>query len=796
MLRAAVLTVLRSLRHNRSFALLNVAGLAIGMACVILIALFIRDELQVDRFHERADRIVRMDVDFIEGGEVEPSGNTQGILAPTLKDQMPDVAEAVRLMVADPVLRTGDTVIEADEILLADPEVFDVFTFPLVEGDPATALAAPGQIVLTESLARTLFGTEDAVGRDLDWSSGALTVSAVMADVPRHSHLQFDALISLETVPDPGWFFDNWFTIGFTTFVLLQDGVDPEAFDDKLPAFLEDVAGDAMETEGTDLVLHARPLPGLYLTAEEGFGEFGSAATLRILALVALLVLLVACVNFTNLATARSLDRAREVGVRKSLGADRRGLAVQFLTEAVALSLIATVVAVGLVQLALPALHDLTGKPLHLADLGAWWLAIGMLAVGTGLLAGAYPAVMLSGFDPARVLKGRFASGHQGARLRRGLVVVQFAVSVAMIAATVVVYGQIHFMQHRDLGMDLGGDDEQLVVLPFRSDSTVVAQLVPLRERLQALPRVSGVTASLATPTTGQYSAGGAVIGPDGTQQDLSVTMYAADTSYARVHGLRLVSGRFPRPAADSLRDYVLNEAAIRKIGFASPEAALGTPVEFWGMPGEVTGVVRDFHVDGVQDAIEPLAMMSEVGFEDWMSVLTLRVQTADLPETLASVEGIWAEMVPTRPFRTLFLDEAFADQYVAEQQFGTLFAAFSGLAILIACLGLFGLAAHAASTRTKEIGVRRVLGATVPQVIVLLTRGVVGLVALGLVLAAPVVVLGMSEWLDGFAYRISVGWIPLVLAGAVVLALSVATVAGHALRAALADPVRALRSE
>ena len=798
MLYTTFRTALRSLRRNRGFALLNVGGLALGLACVVLIALYVQDERGFDRYHERADRIVRVDTDFIQDGVVEPSGNTQGILAPALEEHLPQVEATVRFTYADDVLRVGDRAFQAGEVLLADASVFEVFSWPLLQGDPATALAAPGQIVLTEALARQLFGDAPAMDQTVRWRKSDLAVSGVMADVPRQSHLAFDALIALDTVEDPGWYYTNWFSVNFTTYALLREGVSPEAFDAALPAFLERVAGEAMRAEGQGLALHARPLRTLYLTADRGMGTFGDGTTLQVLALVALFVLVVAAVNFTNLATARSVDRAREVGVRKAIGAGRAGLALQFLAEAVLLSAAAALLAVGLAWLALPAFQALSGKPLSLADLGWGWAWIAALALGTGLLAGAYPALVLSGFRPAVVLKGRFATGRRGKALRQGLVVGQFAVSVALIAATSIVFAQLRHVQSRDLGLDLGGAETQLLVVPFMGDSTVVANLPEIRARLAAVPGVVGATTSLTTPTYGVYSAGGGVEQPDGAFKELSVAMYMADTAYADVYGLTLLAGtRADERTGDRPRAYVLNETAVRAAGYADPASALGAQAGFWGMTGEVVGVVRDFHVEGLQKAVEPLALTVGLNTELFAAnVLTVRVRTAALPETLAAIQALWADAAPSRPFEYSFLDDDFAEQYAAERRFGRLFGAFSGLAILISCLGLFGLTAHAAAQRTKEIGVRRVLGASVAQVVALLGRDVVGLVGVGVLLAVPVVWVGMSRWLDGFAYRIPMSPVPLVSAALIVLAFALAVVAAHAVRAATADPVRALRSE
>ncbi len=789
----------RNLRRNRGFAALNVVGLALGMACVILIALYVQDERGFDRFNTRADRIARLDVDYIRDGEVDPPGTTPGILAPTLVASMPDVAAATRFAYADPVLETHGEAFETDHLLLSDPQVFDVFSFPLRSGDSKTALASPGSIVLTETLARTLFGDTPAQGRTVVWTDKVLTVTGVMADVPRQSHLPFDGLISLSTVPDPGWYYGSWFTSSFATYALLRPDVRMDDFASRLPAFAQAAGGDEMREVGAAFVLHARPLPDLYLTTEQGMGTFGSAVTLRILALVAFFVLAVAGVNFTNLATARSLDRAREVGVRKSLGAQRGGLAVQFLAEAVVLSLVSTALAVALAQLALPVFREISGKPLSLLGLGPWWAGVLALAAATGLAAGAYPAVVLSGFHPAEVLKGRFATGHRGQALRQGLVVLQFGISVALIAATVIVFSQLRYMQSQDLGLDPGGDSTQLVVLPFKADSVSVARLPQIQARLNEMPGVSGTSASLmAVASTVGLSAGvGEIEGPDGVKREVKLTVNVADSSYASVYGLTFLAGHSVRSRpSDGPRDYVLNETAARAAGYPDVAAAIGKPVSIWGLDGEIVGVVKDFHVEGLQAPVEPLILAGNDGLETFVNVVTLRVRTAELPATLAGVEALWADLVPSRPFTYTFLDEDFARQYVAERRFGRLFGVFAGLAIAIACLGLFGLAAHTAASRTKEIGVRKVLGATVGQIVVLLSRNVVALVAGGVALAVPLVLVGMSQWLDGFATRISVGWLPLTVAGGVVLVVALVTVGTQALRAATADPVRALRSE
>ncbi len=798
MLSSYFRTAVRSLTRNRGFAFLNVAGLSLGLVCVILIALYARDELIVDDFHERADRIARVDLTWTEDGEVDKLAVTPGIMGPEIAARVPSAETVVRVSTTDAVLTVGDQTVQAEEgALMADVDFFNVFSFPLVEGDAATVLANPNQIVVSQSLARALFGSGPAVGQTLMQAGRALTVTGVMADVPRQSHLTFSAVTSLSSMYDTEWMFNGWFSNAFATYALLNEGSTMETFQSQLVPFIEDAAGAQMAEAEIQLMPVARPLDGLYFADAPGIGRWGSATTLRILTLIALFVLVVAGVNFTNLATARSLDRAREVGVRRTLGAGRVGLAMQFLIEAVLLSLAALAIGTLLAWIALPTFRIVADKPLVLADLGTWWSAIVALAVGTGLLAGAYPAFVLSGFRPVQVLKGRFSTGTQGAALRHGLVGVQFTASIALLAATTIVFGQLRFMQDRDLGFDAGDEQTQLVLLPRAINDEVYPRLAELRERIGALPNVRGMSVGLSAPTSGGGRGGGFVQRADGSEQEILAGMYLADTSFASVMGLTLVAGRGmrPMPTDESPREALINETAARQAGYADPSDALGQRAEFWGMNGEIVGVVRDFHTQGLQAEIQP-AFLSPTSNPDFMNNVLIRVGTQDLSSTLDAIQAIWTDLAPTRPFEYAFMDERFAEQYQTEQRFGTLFLFFAGLAIVIALLGLFGLAAHSATKRVKEIGVRRVLGATVVQVVALLSRGTVALVAVSVVLAVPAVVWGMNTWLDGFAYRIDVGVAPFALAGGTVLLLALATVAYHAVRAARANPVAALRNE
>ncbi len=489
MIASTFRTATRSLTRNRGFAFLNVAGLSLGLACVILIALYAHDELIVDRFHQNADRITRVDLTWTEDGEVDELPVTPAVMGPEISERVPSTEAVVRVITTDAVLNVGEQAVEAERgALMADDGFFEVFSFPLIEGDPSSVLAEPGRIVVSQSLARTLFGDDPAVGQTLTQGGYALTVSGVMADVPRHSHLEFSAVTSLATMYDVEWLFSGWLSNAVATYALLRPGTSADAFEAQLGLFIEEAAGTQMAEADVQLMPVVRPLNGLYFSDAAGIGRWGNATTLRILTLIALFVLVVAGVNFTNLATARSLDRAKEVGVRRTLGAGRFGLAIQFLTEAVLLSLIALVLAVGLAWIALPTFRIVADRPVVLADLGMWWSAIIALAVGTGLLAGIYPAFVLSGFRPAQVLKGQFATGRQGAMLRHGLVGLQFTASIALLAATAIVFSQLVSCSNTIWASTQATSRRNSCCYLEQPPTTSCPRLAELRERIDALP--------------------------------------------------------------------------------------------------------------------------------------------------------------------------------------------------------------------------------------------------------------------------------------------------------------------
>ena len=795
MLKNYLTIALRTLQRHRGYTFINIAGLGLGLAACLLILLYVQDERSYDRYHTQGDRIYRVAAGTegeTIGGHFRGIARVSGPWAPNLQADLPEVEQAVRFQ------NFGNTLFryEQESFYLSggfatDGNVFQVFDYGLRQGDPATALTQPNSIVLTASLAERLFGDRDAMGRVLDLSGTEYTVTGVMADVPTQSHFTFPFLVSLTSFPADG-LQANWQRAQFYTYVLLASGATPEALAAKIPGWLAGYVGDE-HAEGVVPIL--QPLYAIYLTSDlfREIGPTGNAEYLAIFSVVALFILLIACVNFMNLATARAAQRAREVGVRKTAGASRAMLVVQFLGEAVVLTALAAVLALGLVSLLLPLFNELTQKTLTMAALlqPAFVLGLLGLVISVGVLAGSYPAFVLSGFRPAAVLKGSFQLAGN-ARLRQGLVVVQFALSAFLLIATGIVFQQLDFIQ----GKDLGFNQEQLVVIPIR-DNVMREQAETVKARLRALPGVAAVSASANMPGGTDY---GIPIQPEGIPDDERPTtrILVIDEDFLDTYEMELAEGRnFSEDfSTDAGGAFLLNETAVQALGWDG--VALEKQVAMLGVgigPSPVVGVVRDFHFRSMHEEIGPLVFMLPPQ-PAWLTYYTLRLRPERLTETLAAVEETWAQFDAENPMTYQFFDEQFGALHEAEGRMGTLLSAFTLLALFIACLGLFGLTAFTTQQRTKEIGVRKVLGASVPSIVLMLSKDVTRPVLIALVIAAPLAYYVMQDWLTNFAYR--VGLDPWLFAVAALAALGIAwgTIAYQSIRAATANPVRSLRYE
>lgn len=808
MLKNYLVTSLRTLRRDRGYAFINVAGLTVGAACCLLIGLYVLDELRFDRFHDAADRTFRV----VEVRATPDLGDqrvaaTAGPVGAALVDEVPEVVAATRLInLWRFTVERGEQRAYVGDYLVAEPSFFEVFDgFGLVKGTPA-ALDAPHSIVLTESSARQYFGDEEPMGEAVEVEGlGTMTVTGVLRDPPANSHLTFSMLFSAATfATDTPWWNDyaaNWTPNfrSFLTYVALDEARSASVVEARLAEML-----DRHQTEeATTGTITLQPLTDIHFGSgeiEDTFNRDKRPVTyLYVFSAIALFVLLIASVNYMNLATARSMRRAREVGVRKALGAHRGQLAGQFLSESVLLAGVSAATAIGLVALVLPSFNALAGKSLTLAPISGGWLlaAVAGLALVVGVVAGSYPALYLSRFRPALALRG-LSGERRGAGLRRSLIVGQFALSIGIIVATLTVMRQLDYVQSKPLGFEADGR----VVVDINSGD-VRRQFRAIKAEMAALPAVEIVSTTSRVPGDWKdiveieaVSEGSS----DATPRTLA--FIGADEDFLSTFEVTLQSGRnfSPSRPADSTAVF-LNETAVRALGLADP---VGQHITILGTrdDGEadsdlvlnVIGVVGDFHFRSLHEPIRPLVIGAWNNPIQAIDYFTARVSPENLPATIAALRTIGETFDPDRPFEYNFLDQRLADFYTAEVRTGRLFGIASGLALFIACLGLLGLAAFIAEQRTREIGVRKVLGASVGSIVLLLSKDFVRLVLVAAAIAAPLAYLGLRRWLDGFAYRVDISPSVFLLAGGLALTVALLTVSLRAVRAALADPVKSLR--
>ena len=787
---------LRNIIRQKGYSFINVVGLAIGMTCCILILLWVQDELSYDRYHQKADRICRLCLDANIGKRVR-APVTPAPAAPTMISEFPEVINATRIRGPFTTsVRYGDRVFQQGGVSYADNSIFDVFTFPFVSGDPQTALEAPYSVVITDEMAGKYFGDEDPVGKVLRFDDEAdFTVTGVVEDVPRNSHFTFNMLRSMETLyKEDQQIMESWVDgISYETYLLLGEDVDYRELEQKFPALVHRYMGELLDAIGVSMNFFLQPLTRIHLHSDFE-GETSNIVYVYLLSGIALFVLLIACFNFVNLATARSATRAREVGMRKALGAGRGKLASQFLGESVIHSLASMVLACIMLELVLPLFNSVAGRELSLNYLERAWLLpvfVG-LALLVGLLAGSYPALYLSSFHPVRVLKGDKGAGGSG--FRRVLVVAQFAISISLIIGTITIYHQINFMKNKKLGFD----KEQVVVIPSISDA-IRQSYSSVRNELIKVPGVTGVGASSRVPGKG-VSKG--VLIPEGFSDDESqiVDYLLVDPDYIPTMDIQMPAGRnFSADlVTDSTESIIINQTAARKFGWDKPIGKTFRDIPSPDAEGEtdvytVIGVVEDFHTASLRLKIEPQAIFYDLSGVNNISV---RIAPGNITHTMDLLKKEWKKINPEGPFDYFFMDESFDSQYQAEDRLGKIALYFSLLAIFIGCLGLFGMSSYTAERRTKEIGIRKILGASVGGIVFLLSREFTRWVLVANLIAWPVAYYAMSRWLENFAYRVEINLTTFALAAVVALVIASVTVSYQAIKAALTNPVETLRYE
>lgn len=781
------LVALRVLRKNKANTIIKAGGLALGFTCCVLIVLYVHFESNFESFHRNGENIYRVvETVALDAGTTEVA-SAQGPVGPTLVSEYRDIVRSTRLNRASMLMRYKESHEQEDNVYFADSTLFQVFSFSVLSGDAVACLAKPNSIVLTRKSTQRYFGSEGPIGKVMIIDNEfPFTVTAIVDDIPANSHLQFDMLLSMST-RGSAWL-NTWEWSAYT-YIQTEPGTSIESLRQKLTRFELTHQQEMLSKGEKKRTLDVQPLSDIHLHSKRAGepGLPGNPSNLLLFSVVAALVLIIACVNFINLTTAQASNRAKEVGIRKVIGSTRAQLANQFLMESVLLGLTASIIAFAAAYVLLPFLVDITGTLLTF-DLLLQPISLAIyfsVAIIIGLIAGWYPALVLSSFRAASVLKGSFKLS-AGSFLREGLIVVQFSISIALVTGTIAVFSQLSFMQSKDLGYD----KEQVLVIYFGDDSDVQQKTEAIKQELLRSRQLSGATASSHVPgrEPGQVrvdmtSGTGETIGAD-------VALLAADGDFLSFYKIPIVAGSalsFEAPDG-----FVINESTVRQFGFANADDVLDRELTVRGQKGRIIGVVKDFHYASLHKSIEPMVMrMRSKSF----SYISLKVQGGVDQGLIPALEQQWERLAPTRPFDYFFLDEQFDRQYRSDRQFGKLFASAATISIILACLGLFGLVSFIVEQRTKEIGIRKVLGASVPGVVAMLSKKFMMLVLISIVIATGVSWYTMDTWLQSFPYRISMQWWMFAAAGGTGLIVAFATMSFKSVKAAVANPVDILRS-
>lgn len=799
MIKNYLLTAFRSLLKRKGHAFLNVIGLSLGLAASLLILQYVKDELSYDDFHTNSARIYRVEFDAYRNGEkIFGCATAFPKVAPSLIEEFPEVEDATRLYLryGGAVVRHEDIAIKESNLFQAEQNLFTIFSYPILEGTPR--LDQPNTAVVDADVARKYFGDENPIGKRIKIGNDEdYEITAVMRS-PENSHLKFSFLLSYPTLVTL-WgedFNSAWGWYDFYNYVLLREGADPKLLESKLPAFIDKYSGRENASERTTFVLQPLEQIHLYSDLIQEARVNGNGRTVYFLMIIAFFILIIAWINYINLATARAVERAKEVGVRKSVGALKRQLVAQFVSEALLVNLSAAVVGLAILFAAIPGFNQLAEKQLTFSILGNTnlWLTLGGLFLIGSLVSGLYPAFVLSSYKPARVLKGSMAGSKEGILLRKGLVLAQFAASVALIAGTIIVYRQLQFMQSRDLGIDI----DRVVAIHgpgfLQADSLYGSYLNVYRNQLAQHPQIKNFTAASEVPGNLIYWTNSAQkLGSDESKAN-QVYIMGVDYNYFSTFGNELLSGRFfaPEFPADS-SSIVINEKSVDIFELGSVESAINQEVRIGSDTFRVVGVVGNYHQEGLKQDFRPTAFRLQ---QNARSYFCVKLGANEMDQTMAYLKEKYAEVFPNNPFDYFFVDNFFNRQYKNERQFGSVFGFFALLAILIACLGLFGLASFTVAQRTKEIGIRKVMGSSVPNIFMLLSKDFLKLVLLANLFAVPVVLLVMQQWLNTFTFHISIGAMVFVVSALVTVFIALITVSYQSITAALVNPVRSLRYE
>ncbi len=793
-----ILITLRNIRRRKFYSFINITGLSVGIASCILIGLYVADEFSFDRFHDRSDRIVRLTMKYKSGSDVNNIPVTGTKAGPYLKRNFPAVDKYTRMIRGGGIFSHDDLVFEEKKILFADSTFFEVFTFPLVKGDPSRVLDAPDRIILTRSMAKKYFGEYDPVGEILRLNDEKdFMVTGVAEDPPANSQIKFDFVIPFSHLGASKK--EEWFTANYFTYLLLGEKANVRSTERQIDEHMREISTTEVGLSGGDyLTYRLEPLTRVHLYSEmDAMVPNGSITYIYLLAIIGLLILLIACINYTNLSIAQAAKRNKEIGMRKVLGAQRRHLFTYFITESTLMTVFSTILAIAISSVLIPLFNELTGKtltPSELTSPGALILLLALCLI-VGILSGAYPAAILSRFQLIRIFRTGSDLKVSSGNLGRTLIVVQFAISIFLIIAAVIIQQQRAYIQEKNLGYD----KENVLILP--NDRQVKPHYQELKEAVKQVPGVLNVSAGYDLPTFIRWTNSLNVTTEDGEKR-FSSKAIPVDLDFLATLNIEIISGAdFTQSDLKDLKAswekgeyrtyYIVNESVLKELGWTAEEA-VGRSIQC-GMPGTIKAVVKNFHISSLHNSIPPLAIFLN---DEFLNLIYVKIDGRNTPVTISRLENIWKERIGARPFDYHFLDDDYDRLYIVEQKMARFTGTFAILAIILACLGVFGLSAFMAVQRTREIGIRKVLGASVREVVLLLSKDFILLVLVACVIAVPLGWLAARKWLQGFAYHIDIQVWVFVVAGLLALVISVITVGFQSVRAALVNPVESLRSE
>ncbi len=807
MIKNFIITALRNLKSNKAFSFINIFGLAIGLACCMLIGAYLYQELTYDTYPAQATQLYRVELHSNGNNVAADFPSVDIAVGQGIKNAFPEVLATTRLTNRGPVfVKYGDNQFKENKIVLIDSNFFRLFSIPLIEGDTRTALAEPKTVVITNEFKRKYFGDSPAIGKMLAIGNDLVKVTGIIDKIPDNSHFHADAFMSMATFVTPQAK-QTWSNVGYFTYILLNKNADPKKLESRFPQLVAKfVVPETQHDMGVSLaearksinsfLFFLKPITDIHLHSATRY-EFESNGDIHyvyIFGALAIFILLLACINFTNLATASAAKRAKEIGIRKVLGSAKNALVSQFLVESIMLTFLAMLFAIGMVYFLLPYFNNLSGKQITIGFFMSYKAILLEIALTlfVGLLAGVYPAFFLSSFRIISILKGNSGTQPVGrGGLRSSLIVFQFAISTALIIATFIVYQQLYFMQNKKLGYDKNQ------VLVINETNSLGNNVEAFKQQLLSDNRVVNATISGNVP--GYNNMGGTEIyvkdlADKGTRTEIQSGIYWIQSSYIPTLGMHLAKGRnfYPSALADSTA-VIINEAAVRDLGFGNADPLGKTIVRSGQRHYTIVGVVKDFHYTSAKQKIAPLMMLAS---DNSKNSIIVRIKTADIHRLISDIKNQWSVFHAGTPFSYSFLDEQFASLYNTEQRTGQIFTTFSVIAVIIACLGLFGLAAYMIRQRVKEIGIRKVLGASAGSITAMLSKEFLKLIIIASFIAFPITWYAMNKWLQDFAYRTTIQWWVFIVAGAMALLVAALTISYQSIKAALANPVKSLRSE